>query len=231
MKLKRMLKNFTPFELMLWIGSAAVIAVSFLMMSADDYLTLAASLIGVTALIFCAKGYMIGQALIVVFSVFYGIISFYFHYYGEMITYLGMTTPIAVLTMIEWHRHPFGKSAVVTVSRMSKKKLQIMLVLTVIATAVFYFILKALGNTNLFFSTVSVATSFIAGYLTLMRSPYYAIGYAANDIVLIILWILATKEDISYLPMVICFILFLVNDIYGFISWRRMQREQEEAVN
>ncbi|MBR4078912.1 MAG: nicotinamide mononucleotide transporter [Christensenellaceae bacterium] len=231
MILKKMIGSFTLFELWLWLGSMTLITVSFLMMSAEDYLTLAASLIGVTALICCAKGYVSGQIQIIVFSVFYGVISFYFRYYGEMITYLGMTTPIAVMTMIEWIRHPFGKSAEVTVSRMTKRKLWAMIALTAVVTTVFYFILDVLENTNLFFSTVSVATSFIAGYLTLMRSPYYALGYAANDIVLVVLWVLAAMEERGYFSMVICFVLFLVNDIYGFVNWKRMQRRQEETVN
>lgn len=55
-------------------------------------------------------------------------------------------------------------------------------------TAVFYFILAALDTPNLVFSTISVITSFLAAALTMLRSSYYALGYAANDIVLIILW-------------------------------------------
>ncbi len=75
-------------------------------------------------------------------------------------------------------------------------------------------------------STLSVATSFIAVYLTARRSPYFALAYASNDVILIILWTLAAITDVSYLSVLVCFIMFLVNDIYGFINWRRMQRRQ-----
>ncbi len=87
-------RYFTAFELALWLGSAAVIAAAFAAFDRENYLTLAASLIGVTSLIFCAKGNPIGQALMIAFSIIYGVISFSFAYYGEMITYLGMTMPI-----------------------------------------------------------------------------------------------------------------------------------------
>ena len=102
-----------------------------------------------------------------------------------------------------------------------------MTVLALLVTVLFYFILKALGTANLLFSTISITTSFVASYLTFLRSPYYAIGYSANDIVLIILWILASVEDVSYLPMVACFVMFLFNDLYGFYNWRRMQTRQK----
>ncbi len=66
----------------------------------------------------------------------------------------------------------------------------------------------------------------MASALTFLRSPYYALFYAANDIVLIVLWSLASAENISYIPMVICFSCFFINDLYGFINWQRMKKRQ-----
>ena len=37
-------------------------------------------------------------------------------------------------------------------------------------------------------------------------------------------------EDISYLSVVVCFIAFLANDIYGFISWRKIEKRQAENM-
>lgn len=220
------LKDLTIFERILWLSSLVVVTASFLCTPSKDYLTLICSLIGVTALIFVAKGYVIGQILCVAFAVFYGIISFHFKYYGEMITYLGMSAPMAIASVISWIRHPYKEGKSVAVHKMRKYQIILMIVLTIAVTVAFYFILRALGTENLIFSTSSVATSFLAVYMTFMRSPYYAIGYAANDVILIILWILASIEAPSYIPMIICFVMFLANDIYGFVSWKRMERTQ-----
>lgn len=225
-----MLSYFTKGELMLWGTSAALIVVSFFTFDRENFLTLAASLIGVTSLIFNAKGNPFGQFLMVIFSVLYGVISYTFSYYGEMITYLGMTAPMAVFALISWLRNPYnGNRAEVKVNRLKSKEVAFMILLTAVVTAVFYFILAAFHTANLLPSTLSVTTSFLAVYLTFRRSAFYAIGYAANDIVLIVLWILAAVSDISYLSVVICFVMFLVNDIYGFISWSKMQKRQEEG--
>ena len=118
-----------------------VVTGSFFVQPSGDILSLIASLIGVTALIFVAKGYVLGQVLTVVFAVFYGIISYYFKYYGEMITYLFMTSPIAILSVVSWMKHPYEKTAEVVVSRMNKKKIMIMLVFAIVVTVLFYFIL------------------------------------------------------------------------------------------
>ncbi len=225
-KIKNPFRNLTVFEWMLWGISVMVVTASFLLTPAPDYLTLAASLIGVTALIFVAKGYVIGQVLTVVFAVFYGVISFFVQYYGEMLTYLCMTAPIAVLSIISWLRHPYKETAEVSVNRLTLRQTLVMWVLAAVVTGVFYFVLKALGTANLVPSTVSVTTSFLAVYLTMMRSPYYAIGYAANDVVLIVLWIMAAVNDSSCLPMVLCFVMFFFNDLYGFVNWINMERRQ-----
>lgn len=103
-----------------------------------------------------------------------------------------------------------------------------MIILTIFVTIIFYFILKAMGNANLLFSTISITTSFVASYLTYLRSPYYAIAYSLNDIVLIILWILASVENIAYVPMIFCFSMFLINDMYGFFNWKRMMIKQKD---
>lgn len=215
-------------EIIIWLFSVAAVVASFFLNTERDVMNLVSSLVGVTALIYVAKGFVVGQVLCIIFAVLYGIVSYRFSYYGEMITYLCMSAPTAFFSLIEWIRHPYEKSAEVEVATPSKKKIAVMCVVTTAVTVAFWFILRALGNANLLVSTFSVATSFLASYLTVLRSPYYALAYAANDVVLIILWTLAAFSDISYLPMIVCFAAFLVNDMYGFINWKRMQKRQKQ---
>lgn len=225
---KVLLNYFTKGELLLWCISVVLIVVSFLFFDTENFLTLAASLIGVTSLIFNAKGNPFGQFLMVIFSALYGVISFTFAYYGEMVTYLGMTAPMAVFALISWLRNPYdGNKAEVKVNRLKKIEIVFMILLTAVVTCIFYFILAAFRTANLIPSSISVTTSFLAVYLTFRRSAFYAVAYAANDIVLIILWVLATLSNITYLSVVICFVMFLANDIYGFINWSKMQKRQE----
>ncbi|MCR5213402.1 MAG: nicotinamide riboside transporter PnuC [Eubacterium sp.] len=218
-------KRLTWYELIIWIGSMLITIATFLIFSPNGYLSLISTLIGVTALIFVSKGDVLGQIITVIFSIFYAIVSFRFHYWGEMITYLGMTAPIAMGAVITWIKNPYKKGQV-KVSHTSPRLWTFLSISAMIVTTIFYFILKKFNTPNLAVSTVSIATSFMAASLAMFRSSYYAIFYAMNDIVLIILWILASLSNISYLPMVICFFCFLVNDLYGFINWQKMKARQ-----
>lgn len=224
---KNLFHSFTKGEILLWSISVAFIFISFIVFDRVNFLTLAASLIGVTSLIFNAKGNPFGQFLMVIFSVLYGIISYTFSYYGEMITYLGMTAPMAVFALISWLKNPYnGNRAEVRVNSLKNKEIGFMIMLTAIITLIFYYILSAFHTSHLILSTLSVTTTFLAVYLTFRRSVFFAAAYAANDIVLIVLWILASLSDLSYLSVVICFVLFLANDIYGFMNWSKMQKRQ-----
>lgn len=225
--MKSIITYFTKFEIALWLFSATAVFISFLIFDKESYMTLAASLIGVTSLIFSAKANPFGPGLMILFSVIYGFISFQFSYYGETITYVGMTAPMAVIALISWLKNPHnGNKSEVRIRTLNCKDVAWMILLTFFITLIFYYILKSFNTANLIPSTVSVATSFLAVLLTFKRSTFFAIAYAANDIVLIILWLIAATEDISYLSVVVCFTAFLANDVYGFINWKKMHKRQ-----
>lgn len=192
-------KKLSCKERLLWGGSLLVLTVVFYGFSRSTRMAWAASLVGASTLIFCARTEPVGQALMIGFSILYGILSFRCAYYGEMITYLGMSGPMAALSMVSWLLHPFekGKSQV-QIERLSLNKIVCLFFFSLLVTGIFYVVLKELNTAHLKWSTISVFTSFAAVLLTFWRSPYYALGYAAND-------------------------------LYGFCNWRKMEKIQQEG--
>ena len=230
-RIKKLITYFTITEICLWCFSVALIIASFCIFDRQNYLTLFASIVGITALIFCAKGNPIGQILMVFFSIVYGFISYSFRYFGEMITYLCMTLPMATISLISWLKNPFnGNKAEVSVNTLNKSDYIAMPISATLVTVAFYFILSAFNTANIVFSTISITTSFVAVYLTFRRNPYFALVYAVNDVVLIVLWTLASIVDVKYLSVVVCFIAFLANDLYGFINWQKMEIRQKNIL-
>ncbi len=227
--MKKILRYFSKIELGLLFCSCFAIICSYIIFSTSGYLTLVASLIGVVSLLFSAKGNPFGQFLIIIFSLLYGIISFNFSYYGEVATYIGMTLPMATFSFISWMKNPYnGNKSQVTIYYLKHNEWVMMVVLTTIVTVIFYFVLKFFSTSSIYFSTMSVTTSFTAVYLTFKRSHYFALAYALNDIVLIVLWTIAAFSDISYVSVVVCFVAFLINDIYSYYNWKVMGKAQKE---
>ncbi|MGN0180833.1 MAG: nicotinamide riboside transporter PnuC [Candidatus Ornithomonoglobus sp.] len=221
------IKNLTKKEWVLWLGSLFIIAVSDILSGGINLLTLMSAWVGITSLIFAAKGNVWAQILMIVFSILYGIISWQFRYWGEMITYLGMTMPMAIWSTVTWIKNPSKNGKEVAIQRLTKKHIAGIVFFGAITTVVFYYILRALDTPNIVLSTISITTSFIAASLTMLRTSYYALGYASNDIVLIILWGLASIDNPAYIPVVVNFVIFFLNDMYGFISWRKREVIQD----
>lgn len=226
MKKPYVLQILLPHEIIIWISSVFVIIIAYLF-SGQNLLNMVTSLIGVTALIYLAKGEPLGQILSVLFSVTYAIVALTFRYYGEMLTYLLMTLPSSVFATMIWLKNPHQKGvSQVKVAKITPAKILLIALLTPFVTIAFYFLLDYFHTPNLIISTISITTSFIASMLTFFRTRYYAIAYAFNDIILITLWTLATITNLTYLPMVICFIVFLVNDLYAFFNWKKLEKAQ-----
>lgn len=224
-------RQLNTFEWILWTFSLAAIIASFFAVGSTEYANLAASLLGVTSLIFAAKGDAFGLMIMIVFSLTYSFVSYSFGYYGEMIIYLCMQLPCAIASLVSWLRHPSGKgSAEVKIGSFNKKHLAILIPLAAAVTTAFYFILRAFDTANLVVSTISVLTSFVALYLMNLRIPAYALAFILNDVVLVVLWSLACVQNIGNIALTVSFGIFLINDTYTFICWTRRKKKQLEQV-
>ena len=133
------IKILSKRELVIWICSLIIVFASNIMTPEFDIVTLLAAIVGVTSLIFAAKGNVIAQIPMIVFSILYGIISFRFRYWGEMITYLGMSMPMAVWSTITWLKNPSeGNSNEVKIQTLTGKHVIALIISGAVVTAFFY---------------------------------------------------------------------------------------------
>ncbi len=228
--MKKLFVPLSGFDVALWAGSSLAVLASYWFFPDGSFASTVGSLIGVTSLIFIAKGAVIGQMLMVVFALFYGLNAIAFRYYGEMLTYLGLSLPAAVFNIYSWLKHPYRDQSEVEIAPLTPRRFAITSVCSVLVTVVFYFLLRALNTSQLLVSTFSVTTSFFAAALSFQRSVWYAIAYAFNDVVLIVLWGVTFFRDPSVLPILVCFSVFLLNDLHGFFSWKKMRKKQEKGL-
>ena len=162
----------------------------------------------------------------IIFCILYGIISFRFHYWGEMITYLGMTLPMAAWSAITWLRNPSEENEnEVAIRTLNKKHIIGLTISTVIVTGIFYYILAWLDTPK-----------YYVQYPVYRDKFYCCISYYAAFFVLrcgiCYEWYRADctlgtcfSGDPAYIPVVVNFAIFLLNDMYGFVSWKKRELE------
>lgn len=224
------IKILSAKEKLFWLVSVILVVASNFLSPETSLLSIVTSIVGVTGVLYIAKGYVFGQFVAVVFCILYAIVSFTFHYWGEMITYIFMSLPMSIWAIYTWIKNPSSENEnEVKINHLTKKNIIYLIVSSIIVTTIFYFILKFFNTPNLVFSTISITTSYVAAALVMLRSSYYAIWYIFNDIVLIILWTLASIKDPSYIPVIVNFMVMLVDDAYGFICWRKREKKMSDS--
>jgi len=230
--MKKLFKNWNLFEIFFLFSSLLAITLCFIFGADKNIFSFIVSLVGVVSVLTVAKGLVIAPFINIVYNILYAIISIIQGYYGEAIIYIGLMIPICVLSIISWLKNKNKENTdVVEVNKIKGKEYMYLAIATVLATVAFYFLLKVLNTNQLIISTISLITSIVASYLMLRRCSYYALGFILNDVILIILWSLVVVESgIGYLPTVISFSVFLINDIYGFIHWKWEEKKQQKKA-
>lgn len=225
--MKNFFKSWTLFEKVFVIISIFIITICFFLGQDKNIFSLIASILGILTVICGAKGLIIAPIINIIYNVIYTILSISQHYYGEAIIYTFLMIPINIITIISWKKNKSKENDnVVEVNKISTKEYLYLSFITITLTIGFYFLLRILNTNELIISTISLVTSILASYLMLRRSSYYAIAYIINDIILITLWTLSIKSNrFEHLPMIITFIIFFINDIYGFINWKQRERK------
>lgn len=227
--MKKIFKDWNLFEICFLSISLLTIFFCFIFSSDKSIITLIASLLGVITVLCGAKGLIIAPFINIIYNLIYIFLSFSQKFYGEVIIYVFFMIPLHVITIISWLKNRSKENKnIVSVNKISLKEYIILIIGTIGVSIIFYNILKLLNTNALLISTISLVDSFLASYLLFRRSSNYAFSYIVNDIILIILWMYTIKTTTAYIPIIVSFMIFLINDIYGLISWKKREKHQNK---
>jgi nicotinamide mononucleotide transporter PnuC len=228
--LKRFFLGWTVFEIIFLIASV-VLPVTVGVVSGSGLLEICTSVLSLIVAIFTAKAKIEGYVLCLVSAVLYAIVSYKVQLYGETIICAVINIPVVIYGIINWARNQRkdnSKGNVVTIGWTGATEVICVVLSQIIMGVGYYFMLKAFNTENLLLSTISICTSVLAGYLVARRSQLGLFGYAVNDIVVITLWALITANGSpNSAVMLVMPCMYLINDIYGTIEWRRLKKGQK----
>ena len=141
-------------------------------------------------------------------------------------------TPLYISSIISWLKNTKSETEnIVKINKIKTKEYIIVFILAIFLSMLFYYVLKKLNTSELIVSTLSSTTSALATYLMFRRCSYYAVCYIIDDIISIVLWSLSiASSGIEFIPSVLCFFIFLINDIYGFIRWKNEEKQQFSKI-
>lgn len=224
-----MFKGWNLFEkLFLIIGTITAFVLTFLFKG--TWIDLGYTLLYFWTALLLAKGKYACYIIGIISTFFYAFVSYSNSYYGEVIIAMCCTLPLMIVGLVNWLKHQDNTNTVV-IKEISKKELIIVLLTQVIMFIGYYNLLKVFNTNNLLVSTFSIVASIIATYLTARRSEYGFIGFIINDLILITLWsIPVIGGESNLIPVLLCPVLLLINDIYGVYNWKRLKKLQSNNL-
>ena len=225
--MKNILKNWTKLENSLLFGSIIIVSLIGIIYK-SDLLTISCSIVGIITALLLAKGKNLGQVFGVLITILYSIVSFKNKFYGEVFIYIVLMLPMYIVGIISWTKHQNKVTNSVEINKITNREWIIIFIVTVIIFNAVYFLLKIFNTSEILVSTFSVIASIFAVYLQIRRSRFSFYFYVINDLILIILWgIPVVKGNFLLLPMLFNPIINIINDSYGIINWRNLEKIQK----
>ena len=231
--MKKLFKGWNLFEILFLITSFLTISLCFIFLPNKNWLSYTSSLFGVFAVLLVSKGVVWAPIVNLIYGIFYITTSITQKYYGEAIIYGLVMTPLYIFSIISWLKNRKNENEnIVKVNQIKGIEYLYLSIATIFLSIAFYFILKLLNTSELLVSTFSFTSSAFATYLMFRRCSFYAVGFIIDDIVSIVLWSLSVVNmGVGYIPSVLCFCIFLINDVYGFIHWKIEEKNQRNDNN
>lgn len=222
------MKQWTKFEKM-FLLFGTLIAFVFTIAFKGTIIDLCYTLLYFWTALLLAKGKYFCYIIGIISTFFYAFVSYSNSYYGEVIIALCCTLPLMIIGLVNWLKHQDNTNTVI-IKEITKKELIIVLFSQSIMFFGYYYLLKLFNTNNLLVSTFSVLASVLATYYTARRSEYGFVAYIINDIILITLWsIPVIRGNLNIIPILLCPILLLINDIYGVYNWKLIKKRQSKV--
>jgi len=193
------------------------------------WLSVITMLSGLWCVILVAKGRILNYYIGIVNCIGYAYIAYGYQLYGEVMLNAIYFLPMQFVGLYVWSKHKDVKIMDKVQTTVMTPSIRITWIgVSIMAVLEYGFILQAMGDPVPFLDSTSTILSIVACILMTWRYVEQWILWIVVDIVSVWMWVLVVLEkgtnDIALLVM---WIAFLINAIYGFISWLKMFTEQD----
>ncbi|MCL2846250.1 MAG: nicotinamide riboside transporter PnuC [Firmicutes bacterium] len=218
------------FEIVM-IVAALVLPVSVGVPTGAGAIEILATTFGAIAAVLFAKARIEAYIAYVVSLVLYAIVAYTESVYGEIIFAVFVMLPITIYGIMNWgrhRRHDDAKGSVALITNTSVREFGLIVGSQVVMGVGYFFLLRWLGTEFLVVSTITLVVGIVAEYLVARRSRWALYAHIVKELAAITLWAFVIAEGGTNVIVIILIPIFcIINDTYGAIQWRRLQKRQQ----
>ena len=212
-----------------WLAFANISLLVISIIMQDTVLGIAASLTGVTCVIFCGKGKISNYIFGTVNVLLYSYIALKARFYGEVMLNMLYYFPTNILGWFMWRKNMDSDTGEVVKKRMTVSQDILTVIVSAAGIAGYSYVLKLLGGNLPLIDSMSTVLSVIAQILMIKRFTEQWIVWILVDAVSVIMWVTAFLRGDADIAMVLMWSVYLLNAIFMFVKWYKDSAENKAA--
>ena len=220
-KLKKFFADWSRFE-KCWLILSTLIMIILSIVWGDSLLALISGITGILGVVLAAKGKVSTYFFATVNVAIYALLTFQNHLYGEFMLNAFYYIPMNFVGFYLWSRHKDQDSGEVEGKTLTLKQTIIMFAAVAVVVVVYWQILSRIGGRLAFIDAMSTIFSVVALIMQVTRYAEQWLLWIIVNIVSVIMWVLLIGKDSSAITMVVMWIAYLFNSVYGYYNWRKL---------
>ena len=225
--MKKYFADWNLFE-KLWLLSFTAVNIYLFFAWHDTWIGLTASLTGMLCVVLTAKGKISSfyWGLINIFA--YSYVAYQSAYYGDVMLNMLYFLPMTFFGIYFWNKNSKEKeeTKTVLVKKLSWKNKILILAGSLVLVYALGLFLRMIQGTLPFVDSTTTIFSIIATILLTKRYADQWFYWIMVDIWSIVMWVFIFIRDGNQVSMLVMWTAFLVNAIYGYYNWIKIEKEQ-----
>jgi nicotinamide mononucleotide transporter len=223
--IKNYFKDWNLFE-KLWLLTFTIINIYLFFAWHDTWIGLTASLTGMICVVLTAKARISSFYFGLVNILTYSYVAYQSAYYGDVMLNMLYFLPMTFIGIYYWKKNlRADKKGEVIVRRLKWRTKAIWFFISICFSLAYGLILLLIKGTLPFIDSTTTVFSIIATIMLNKRLTDQWFYWILVDVLSLVMWIyilVTTQGDVSMLVM---WSAFLVNAIYGYYNWRKLEKK------
>jgi len=228
--LKEYFKDWNLYE-RIWLFAFTAVNIWLFFVWHDSWIGLTASLTGMICVILVAKGKISNYYFGFVNIVAYAYVAYQNKYYGDFMLNAYFYFPMQFVGLYFWikHRNKQKTKDDVSVNYLGLKEKISWFMVSVAAIFVYGLYLQHITGRLPFVDSTTTILSIVATILMTRRVTEQWLLWIVVDVVSIYMWVYRIIQGSSDISMIVMWTAFLVNAVYGYYNWRKLEKEAKNG--
>ena len=223
----QLFKEWTWFE-RIWLLLFSIVNVFLYLKWDSGLIGLISAMSGMLCVVLVAKGKISNFVFGIVNTATYAYISYGYGLYGESMLNALFYLPTQFIGLWMWQRHRSVnkvRDEDIEIKRLSVKGWAVVIASVVVGAYAYMHVLMALDAQQVRIDSVAVVMSVVAQILLTLRYAEQWVLWILVNLLSIVLWVVTLSQSGgSDYTMPVMWTAFLINSIYGWINWLKLQQ-------